>query len=77
MTVTWPSPPTVTSFDHPEVDDARVQLGVDDPGEHPAHVVGRRRGARDRLVDGCAGVVGVGAVESHRGVLDVVEGHTE
>ena len=26
--------------DHAEVDDARVQLRVDDPGQHPADVVG-------------------------------------
>ena len=45
--------------DHAQVDDARVQLGVDHPGQHAADVVGRRRGARHGLVDGRARVVGV------------------
>ncbi len=45
--------------DHPEIDDRGVQFGVDDPGQHAADVVGRRRGTRDRLVDRSTRVVGV------------------
>ena len=52
--------------DHAEVDDAGVQLGVDDPGEHPAHVVGGGRRARDRLVHGGSGVVGIRPVDAHQ-----------
>ena len=36
-----------------------VQLGVDDAPEDAADVVGRRRGAGHRLVDGRTGIVGV------------------
>ena len=39
-TVTWPSASTADVVDHAEVDDAGVQLGVDDAGEHAADVVG-------------------------------------
>ena len=52
--------------DHPEIDDAGVQLGVDDAPEHLPHVVTRRRRPRDRLVDGRAGIVGIRGVEHGR-----------
>ena len=40
--------------------------GSIDPGEHPAHVVGGGRRARDRLVHGGSGVVGIRPVDAHQ-----------
>ena len=46
--------------DHAEVDDARVQLGVDHPGQHAADVVGRRRGTGTGSWTGAPGSSGSG-----------------
>ena len=65
FTVTSPSASTRTSSTMPEVDDARVELGVDDAREHAAHVVGVRRRPGNGLVDWRAGIVGVGRLHLH------------
>ena len=46
LTVTLPSSLTEDVVDHPEVDDAHLQLGIDDAGEHPS--ARRPRSAQDR-----------------------------